>query len=249
MRKSIILFAIAFGGLCYTANAQGHGHKHVISNDNFVNRHLKAEKGDFTSELGLSGGLNNTGLELNEGDAGLLRFRYFVNDNWALRLGFSLSMEQEKDNIYDVLDNSKMGTVRTSSGNFLINVGAERHFSGTARLSPYVGADLLFGVFNQKVSESNTDGSTYVSGLFTDTKGPGAVSFGVRAVFGADYYFTKHVYLGLEAGLGFLYTYNGEVKIEHTNSGHSTKITVPSPGSSYELKPSVITGVRVGFVF
>lgn len=236
------MIAVAIGGFCGMAQAQ------TVPNENFVDQHLKAEKNDFTAEFGLSGGLNNADFVLNEGNAGLLRGRYFFKDDLAVRLGFSLGFDHSKQNIYNLLETEK-GTSVTNTSSFLINAGIEKHFKGTNRLSPYVGADLLFGISGNHVENTNTDGNVYVNNMSMETKGPGAVSFGLRALVGADYYFTKHVYLGAEAGLGFLYGTEGKTTTTVTLGNATTTITHKSAGSSFTLNPSVITGIRVGFVF
>lgn len=247
MKKSFILLTLAIGGFCFTAQAQNNDD--VVPNKHFIDQHLKAEKGDVTTEFGLAGGLNNADFKLNEGGAGLLRGRYFVKDNMAFRLGLSLGLSHDKNNVYGGPSNNLVGTDKTNSTNFLLNLGIEKHFAGTANLSPYVGGDVLFGISGKKQNLDNTDGNNYVADFSSEVKGPGALSFGIRGVVGADYYIAKHVYLGAEAGLGFLYSHEGKTKISTTIAGHSTSSTIKSSGDSYELNPSVITGIRIGFVF
>lgn len=243
MKKSILLLALAIGGFCWNTQAQ------VVPNENFVDQHLKAEKNDFTAEFGLSGGLNNADFKLNEGNAGLLRGRYFIKENLALRLGFSLGLDHSTKNFYNFPSDNDKGSDVENATNFLLNLGIEKHFKGTNRLSPYIGADLLFGVSGQHSVLTNTNGDMYVNDIKVERKGPGTISFGVRALVGADYYFTKHVYLGAEAGLGFLYGVDGKTKTTVTTGNRSQTTTLKSDGSAFTLSPSVITGIRIGFVF
>lgn len=252
MKKSFILLALAVGGFCFSAQAQHHRDRDdhdVVPNKHFIDQHLKAEKGEITTEFGLAGGLNNADFKLNEGGAGLLRGRYFVKNDLALRLGFSLGLNHDKNNIYGGATGNMVGTEKINNTNFLLNLGIEKHFAGTANLSPYVGGDLLFGISGKKQNLENTDGDVYIADFSSEIKGPGALSFGIRGVVGADYYIAKHVYLGAEAGLGFLYSHEGETKVTSTVAGHSSSHTIKSAGNSYELNPSVITGIRIGFVF
>lgn len=244
MKKSILLFALAVCGLYGTSQAQD-----AVPNDNFVNQHLKAESHDFTAELGLQGGLNNLDFKLNEGDQALLRGRYFFNDKWAGRLGLAIGVDHNTKNFYDLHNASNVGTQVDNTTNFLLNLGFERHFKGTNRLSPYVGADLLLGAAGQHTTLTNTDGTNYIGNVSAEQKGPGSFSIGVRGVFGADFYFAKHVYLGAEAGLGFLSTMEGKTTSTLTTGGVTHSVTTKSAGNSFELNPSVITGVRIGFVF
>lgn len=238
MKRLFLVFGLAASTFAATAQ----------TNEEF--KSFKPFQGDVTTEVGLAGGLNNADFTLNEGASGLLRFRYFLKDKLALRAGFNLSSTSEKENIYGTGSNDgRKGTVTTSGTAFLLNVGIEKHFAGTARLSPYVGGDVMFGVAGQKEKMTNTDGNVYINNVSAETKGPGTIGFGVRGVVGADYYIAKHVYLGAEAGFGFMYGKEGKTTINTTAGGTSTSVTLESAGSSFELNPSVITGIRIGFVF
>lgn len=211
---------------------------------------FKPVAGDVTTEFGLTGGINNTDFKLTDGAAGLLRFRYFNTEKVAYRLGFNVSSTNDKKNAYGVDANQK-GTFTQKATNVLINLGIEKHFTGTDRLSPYVGGDILFGTGSGTETAENTTnkGATYTKDVFNETKGPGYVSFGLRGVVGADYYIAKRMYLGVEAGLGLVYEKEGKTKTTTTAAGVTTTTEHKSAGSSFNIKPSVITGVRVGFAF
>lgn len=211
---------------------------------------FKPYKGDVTTEFGLSGGLWDSNFELNEnnGAAGLLRFRYFAKDNMAFRFGLNVSSAKETENVYGGVDDENKGTYKSSATALLVNLGVEKHFAGTERLSPYIGGDLLFNTGNQKTVWDNatSNGSSYDEDNNGSRKGPGTIGVGLRGVVGADYYFAKRVYLGAEAGLGFLYSKAGKTTIKENDD---PTVTLKSAGSEFELSPSVITGVRIGFVF
>ena len=238
MKKAFLLFG--FAAAVFSANAQ--------VNDEF--KTFKPLKGDVTAELGLAGGLNNADFTLNEGTSGLLRFRYFATEKLAFRLGVSVSATSETEKFYGTgIDLNREGKAMTNSKGFLLNLGIEKHFTGTPRLSPYVAGDILFGVMGQKAKLENTDGNSFVNAVSAETKGPGNFSFGLRGVVGADYYIAKHVYLGAEAGLGFLNSIAGKTETTTTIGGTTTTVKTKSAGSTFELNPSVITGIRIGFVF
>lgn len=215
---------------------------------------FKPVAGDVTTEFGLTGGVNRTDFKLNEGAAALLRFRYFNTEKVAYRLGFNVSSTNNKANAYD---GAKKGTFTVKATEVLINLGIEKHFTGTDRLSPYVGGDILFGTGTGKMTSDNVTGkitenelsATYKDNYFNEAKGPGYVSFGLRGVVGADYYIAKRMYLGVEAGLGLVYEKEGKSKDKTTVSGVTTTTEHKSAGSSFNIKPSVITGVRIGFAF
>lgn len=233
MKKAILLFG--FAAVSFAAQAQ--------VNDEF--KSFKPTKGDVTTELGLAGGLNNADFKLNE--SGLLRFRYFVKENLAFRLGVNVSSNSNTEKFYDA--GSAEGKKVTRNNGVLLNLGIEKHFSGTPRLSPYVAGDILLGLNGGSVKMDNTDGNVYISQVSSKRTGPGTFSFGVRGVVGADYYIAKHVYVGAEAGLGVLNSIEGKTKTTTTIPGKTTTVETKSAGSTMELNPSVITGIRIGFVF
>lgn len=238
MKKAFLVFGLV--ATTFAAKAQ--------VNDEF--KSFKPAKGDVTTELGLAGGLNNANFTLNEGSSGLLRFRYFVKQDIALRLGFNVSASSDKTKFYGTgVDLNKEGEMTERTTGMLLNLGIEKHFGGTPRLSPYIAGDLLLGVMGQSVKMENTDGLTYVGQFSAKRTGPGTFSFGVRGVVGADYYIAKHVYIGAEAGLGLLNSVEGKTKTTTTIGNTTTTVETKSGGSTFELNPSVITGIRIGFVF
>ena len=54
----------------------------------------KPSKGTVTTEVGLTGGLNNADFNLN---TGVLKFRYFLKDDLGLRLGFATNSNKTED--------------------------------------------------------------------------------------------------------------------------------------------------------
>lgn len=227
----------------------------------------KPEAGKVTTEFGLTGGLGNTSVELPDGNA-YFKARYFKTENFAYRLSASVG---SSSNTTDIDQYSNRGTAnefhttgkdKTSNTSILLGFGFEKHFAGTDRLSPYIGAEALIGYAGQKTvadratvnSGSNT--SAYNYSEETEVKGPNALSFGVRGVFGADYYFAKKVFLGVEAGLGLMYTSVGKTKTSSSYSATSGGTTTSGSsssetpgGSSFNITPQVVTGIRIGYVF
>lgn len=234
MKKVLLIASLVLGG--FVANAQSV---------------FKPVKGDVTTEFGLSGGVLNSDFRLNE-TGNLLRFRYFTQDKLALRLGFGLSSANETANAYGATD-SQEGEVTRKSTDLLVNLGLEKHFTGTERLSTYVGGDLLIGYGSTKASYENSNNNfnnpAFVDNVSGSVSGPNTLSLGLRGVVGADYYFAKRLYLGVEGGFGLLYAKEGKTKISNTVAGNTTTSEVESAGNSFEVSPSVITGVRIGFIF
>jgi hypothetical protein len=238
MKKVFLVFGLV--ATTFAAKAQ--------VNDEF--KSFKPTKGSVTTELGLAGGLNNADFTLNEKSSGLLRFRYFVKQDLAFRLGVNVSAHSDKSKVYGTgVDLNKEGEKTERSTGLLLNLGIEKHFAGTPRLSPYVAGDLLLGVLGRSTKLENTDGQIFVNQFSSKRTGPGTFSFGVRGVVGADYYIAKHVFIGAEAGLGLLNRVEGKTKTTTTIGNTTTTVETKSGGSDFDLNPSVITGIRIGFVF
>ncbi|MBL7705356.1 MAG: outer membrane beta-barrel protein [Taibaiella sp.] len=205
---------------------------------------FKPYEGNVTTEMGLTGGIFNSDIKLAEG--ALLRGRYFLTEKSAIRVGLNVTSNSTKENFWkDSTTTKGVTTERTSS--VMINLGYEHHFKGTNRLSPYVGGDVLFGFGSEKVKGTDNNGTSYAANYNYDIKSSN-FSWGVRAVVGADYYFAKNVYLGVEAGLGFINSIEGKTKTFTQIGNVSNETETKSPGSSFDFSPSIITGVRLGFV-
>lgn len=234
MKKILLIAGLVLGG--FAVNAQS-GFKPV--------------KGDVTTEFGLSGGVLDSDFRLNE-TGNLLRFRYFTQEKLALRLGFGLSSANETANAYGATAGQEGDVVRKST-DLLINLGLEKHFTGTERLSTYVGGDVLIGYGSSKSTYENSNNNfanpVFVNDVSGSVSGPSTLSLGLRGVVGADYYFAKRLYLGVEGGFGLLYAKEGKTKISNTIAGNTITSETQSAGNSFEVNPSVITGVRIGFIF
>lgn len=229
-------------------------------------KNYKPVAGVVTAEFGLSGGLLNTNVNLNN-NAGLLRFRYFLKDDLAVRLGFSVTNKSETKNVYAPTGTplaGLQGSLVNKNSGITVNFGVEKHFKGSDRLSTYVGADVLIFSNNASEKRENTvNGTTFQQGFSGNRKGTNSVGdaasgIGFRLVTGAEYYFVKNVYIGAELGFGFQTLKSKAITGQATTfstlplpngTSTTTPIDIKSPGKSTEISPSVITGVRVGFQF
>jgi hypothetical protein len=228
-----------------------------------VNKLYKPVHGTVTGEFGLSGGLLNTNVNLNN-NAGLLRFRYFLNENVGLRIGFAVNSLSETDNFYGGTNNAQVGTKNRASSGITFNLGIEKHFAGSDRLSTYAGVDLLISLNGASESWENFNGVGYAAGYKREISNAVSAAtggglqvantgFGARVVAGADYYFVKNVYIGAEFGLGFVSTstkdYTSTTMVTVGTNTTTTTVEVKSPSKAFEISPNIITGVRVGFQF
>ena len=79
-----------------------------------------------------------------------------------------------------------------------------------------MGAAISFSTSSNSADETNVaqDPFTlqygYAQGVTTTVDGPSSTTFGIGILAGADYYFVDHIYLGIEGGLGFSTTSDGE---------------------------------------
>ncbi len=202
-----------------------------------------------------------TQLSLNlGGDNGFstpeIRYRYFLKDNMAARVRLNLGTSNFTENISDgAATDKKTGTIKTSSFDLNLAVGAEKHFAGTSKFSPYYGAELMlgFGTGSNKTADGSDDGIAWTgAGDKYETSGGGTIGFGLRGVFGADYYFTDAIYVGGEMGWGLSYTSTSEQKEKSTPSGVAAVEGTISEGSSSidtGLMNFPTTSVRLGFRF
>lgn len=210
----------------------------------------KPVKGTIATEVGLIGGLNNADFDLNSNTTSAVKFRYFFKDDMALRLG--LGINSHKDEMIDNSDIANLKTLINKNSSNLINIGIEKHFAGAERLSTYAGADLLIG-FNGASAEYTENGYSFeVDGanlnsttLAVDGSNRASTDFGFRLFTGADYYITKKVFLGVEAGLNFLSKSEKDVEITET----ATPNVTVAGGKSGGFETKVIGGVRIGFQF
>jgi hypothetical protein len=235
----------------------------------------KPTSGALAVELGLTGGLLNTATNLSSsGNAfpAMLKVRYFLSDDLALRASFNFSSNSRTDKAYKLDDDGKetsdVGIQKVKSSFYGINIGVEKHFTGTERLSTYIGADLSLGAAGASLKEEKYTGGNYSENNSRKVKGSsvfgvadpdddasrGGFGFGLRAVTGADYYIAKKLYLGAEAGWGFFSFKNSKIKAETTvpsgvNSSTTTTVENKSDGGAFSLTPQVVASVRIGFIF
>jgi len=226
-------------------------------------QNYKPVAGDVTAEVGLSGGLLNSTLSLAPSafttKAGTpvptLRFRYFLHDNLAIRVGANFTSSSTTTKFYQAAPGSGEGSDQLVNTLFGINLGLEKHFAGSDRLSTYAGGDILFQTTGASEKWTNSaNGTSYTNGASqtvtgTNANGNNTLGFGLRAITGADYYFVEKVYIGGEFGFGFIAASNGSTKTVFTNAGTTTTTTAKSTGSSFNVAPNMTAGIRIGYRF
>lgn len=103
-----------------------------------------------------------------------LNFRYFLAEDMAARLKFGILTSSYKP----------AGGDKVTSSTIIFSPAIEKHFKGTEKLSPYVGAELSIQSGKDELETKSS-------------------SFGLGLIFGGDYYFAQNVYCGAEVSWGY----------------------------------------------
>lgn len=196
---------------------------------------LMAQKPTEGNASSLEVQMNLTG-NANTIVAPMLKYRYFLNSNMAIRFGLGLNTSKEENNFSENPDGTgAKGTQVIKSSGWQIMPGFEYHFAGTDRLSPYLG--LAIGIGGGKDTEewTNFDGDAYANGVSAKVESPYSM-FGVGLLAGTDFYFAENFFVGAE--LGFL--------IDNTTIKESTT-TVSSGGTTNTIKTPEAKSSSMGF--
>lgn len=249
MKKAVILFAAAL--LCL-ASTEVQAQKQIGGDKNL--------EFQFSPLGGNPIGING------------LRFRLFNSETSAIRVNFFLG----SSTITDV--NTQEGAISAESPvspmlqtydrsfDFTIRPGYEIHFDGTDRLSPYIGAEIDFGMGSMS-TETEKWGADQLSDpvpakfvVWSETEKSSFTRFGINLLAGFDYYFADNLYLGAELGFGFSSTSFGDDEFEVSNAaawsfensfGTALNDDIPPAivnGSEFHVGPTVNGRIRLGFL-
>jgi outer membrane protein W len=206
-----------------------------------------AQKATKANPFSLEGQLsyNASSLSFN---APSLRMRYFLADDMAARVSLTIDNASTKDYYYEKANNEGAeGTEINKSSMTMISLGAEKHFAGTSKLSPYVGADLVYGMGNNSTEWNKFDGSGYDADYNRSIKNPSSM-IGLNLVAGTDYYFAENFYFGLELGLGFQ-SISDKAGEDVVTVGSTTTTTLSEPAKSSGFGNNFISNFRLGWRF
>lgn len=198
------------------------------------------------------------------------KYRHFFSQRSAFRLGLFVGYQNEntvtqEENTNDdgevtaleLFDRMNMFTVN-------LQPGYEKHMEGTDRLSPYVGAFANIGYTSETMIEEMEFpiGASDDPDLFAgeDKTTTSTLNLGLNLVAGADYYFAKKAYLGVEIGFGFAMNMDLQSKSEMTstelNDGGDTfiEVTDETEGNlnntnTTQIGPNVVGQIRLGWLF
>jgi hypothetical protein len=230
MRKRLLfigMFLLSFCtyGQIITEKAQTPG---STPTESTAGTDFKPDAGDNTFEVNFNP-FSATPVSLN-----FLKFRYFLSEDLAARAGLSLGIRGGGDN---------------SSFEYAVLPGIEKHFRGTDRLSPFIGAELIIAGRSSSYSSTNNGTTRRISGAWGDGSNRGFFNFGLNALIGCDYYFSKNIYMGIEAGYGFNLISTNEITTTIIPASGATVITTQQGGSAFNLGPNFNSAIRLGFAF
>jgi hypothetical protein len=190
---------------------------------------IKPVRGETNFEVNFNP-FSSTPININ-----YLRFRRYVSDRTAVRLGASVSGRSENPS----------EDLRQSTSIINLRPGFEWHFKGTERLSPFLGIEADFAFKNASV-ESTQSGNEYeISGAWSVSGVErGFARLGANLVIGADIYIIKRVYLGTEIGFGFTNTSFKDIELKSGSTTNEFK-----GGSTFQYGPNFNSSLRLGFVF
>jgi hypothetical protein len=227
---------------------------------------FKARGRNFVTELNINPFQGNLSLNnaLNQ-----IKLRYFMADHTALRLGFSASSLKDNNSAFSPygttpFTNTEVKKTTTVS----INAGLEKHFAGTRRLSPYLGAEVMLAKKSSLHDITNSEGSTKIEGAWRQQSYSGGPNYpvlvsgygerayfryGMNLVTGFDFYMAKHFYFGYEITFGLSITKYSDID---TSTIYTSGNTNPYENrmfdyddKSFSLGPNLINGIRLGYAF
>jgi hypothetical protein len=220
---------------------------------------LKPKAKKISTELNVNpfNGQLNLNNSLNQ-----IKLRYFAKPDFAVRLGFNVN---KRDSIYNI--NNAYGTTSNffnddrKSTTFGLNAGIEKHFTGTRRLSPYIGVDVTYSQRSASEKIENNGATINVkNGWYSTTVVGNTIvgqpqqtafsRYGVNLVSGFDFYMARHFFFGYEFNLGISKTSWKTVQVTQTGQG-STSVPTSSTGknSTVNFGTSLQNGIRIGYTF
>lgn len=208
-----------------------------------------AQKPDASVPMTLEGqlGFNASTLSFQ---APAIRFRYFLADNIAARVTLMVDNTKTTENFYEGpgVTEGAAGEYITKDNGWGAAIGAEYHFAGTDRLSPYAGIDIMFGGSKVTTEGTDSDGTSYVADYSETSETPTSM-FGVNLVAGTDYYFAENFYIGMELGFGWASTTWKEGEASVTSGGTTVSGPIRPEEKESTLGNNFIGNFRLGWRF
>lgn len=194
-----------------------------------------------------------------------IKYRLFDANNMVYRGTFLFGFTQFSDPLSgqyidangDVVNVDDLANKRNEWA-VQIRPGFERHFLGTDRLSPYMGAELILGFGgNSETSEELKPGTETGERIETKITNQSPSAFvgqylpgftvGLAGLAGFDYYIAPHLYMGAEISYAILYNKQFKSTLSVTDQDDiETK-----GGSTFAISPELAMSgmIRLGWTF
>jgi hypothetical protein len=179
--------------------------------------------GDMTLTFGVDigqGGVADLPIlnQLTSGD--VLTFKRYTSPSKAIRIGVRLFKDSQtvKGDEVDITNDDNLGSIKskTSSSEYIIVPGLEKHFNKSNIFDVYAGTDLYIG-YRRDLLLNNTElpNGDYDKYKATST----GMVLGLGGVVGFNIFIAQlPVSLGLEYGLNMKWSFEGKTKIKAESS-------------------------------
>jgi hypothetical protein len=215
---------------------------------------LKTFNNRWSTELNINP-LNGS-FSLNNAN-GQIKIRKFNQNSTAFRLALTIGYKQDvskRNDPYGTIATNESISSKTST--ILLNIGKEKHFSGSRRISPYIGFEAGLGLKLSRETTKTTTNERTVKGAWEQIVGGypsyrifaerGFWSAGLNAITGIDFYITKGFYAGCELAFGIDYIRYSNIKIEDPAEQSNYPDLVDY---GWKIGPKLVNGIRIGYVF
>ncbi len=192
-----------------------------------------------TKGFGMEVGFSPLGTTNVSSFGGQLRGNYWLSESMVVRLGLGINTSSDKDD--NGLTDDEFIKKVSNTTSFQITPGFLYMFSGTERLSPYVGAEIGIGMINDK-EEDYTGNNSVV-------KKASGIDFGINLLTGFNYYFARNLYVGVEMGLGFYTSTYGNPTIETNTNGQTVTVESKATVGNTTFAPAFTSVLRLGWIF
>jgi outer membrane protein W len=201
---------------------------------------FKAEKGGFSLEVGLSSlDTDSASISIPKGQ---IRAVYMVSDKLAFRLGIGVEAKSDNDDNGMTGDEWVQSTKRSTKISF--TPGIAYYLSGTERLAPYLGAELLIA---SESKNSTTEGSNFKQ--IIRNEGELFNTYGIGVFSGFNYYFAKRLYAGVEVKFGVKLESLKNTVTETTTGGTTSTAEPKNKVSKTAFGTDFNPAIRLGWVF
>lgn len=253
-------FLLLFSLVTLAQTAQGDGTMVKEGSANVETSPFFPKSGDFGVMLNVNGLINAISLNSPSDNLGnnSLVLRYTKSPKLTYRLGLAPSVYRNRSLSTDSINTNLVEFDSTiSRSQFSIQPGVEFHLKGTKRLDPYAVLQTELGLvgktnINSIMDVTDTTGTSRTLRTITEDGGY-TIGGGIR--FGANYFVSQHLFLGVEYGIGANVMVSGgdrqEVIQVEPVSGSNTTTRILSSARTTDVNFGVGQAVQItlGYFF